>query len=216
MENIIDYMSSLFIRFDYKIISSKDGLIFLCHNKHHDYWILYTTESLDYDCQLNILEKANEFFLQNKEAEKNTTLLIILKVSTVNENILNKTIEMENDPFYFKKYVLLYTEKGWKSYNKLHIDNIEEFLLKKETFESLKTEAVSGEIGPYHLVYSIAHKLPFLMLNVMPTNSSVFSNKYVPSNKAYDDMYKWLKKVNLDDMENNIEQFINNELEYNE
>lgn len=211
METMINYIHSIFKQFNYQNIGEEQDLIFMKHNLFHDYWILHTTTQFDLNSQLTIADKAQKAFEGIKEAEKNTTLLILWEVDKKDNSVLNRIIEIENDQFYFKKYVLLYSKNDWDDCKAMNIDDIQKILMDKKTFEKLKNEICGNDIGKYHLLYAIAHKLPFLMIDVTHTDDSLYSNKYIPSNEQEREIYDWAISINIDDMED----YINKEVEYN-
>ena len=120
----------------------------------------------------------------------------MLKVRQISEDILDTIIEIENDPFYFKKYVLAYTtESSKETIEKFSPENFSPMLMQPKSFKALKDEADSS--GPYHLLYSIAHKLPFLMTDVQVHDTTLLSNQYTPSEELQD-TFIWMQSINLD------------------
>ena len=120
----------------------------------------------------------------------------MLEVEQISEGILDTIIEIENDPFYFKKYVLAYTTKSSKeTIEKISPENFSSMLMQPKSFKALKDEAEVSD--PYHLLYSIAHKLPFLMTDVQVQDTSLFSNQYIPSEEMLD-AFNWMQSIDLD------------------
>lgn len=138
-----------------------EDLLFLKNNEHEDYWLV----AVGVECYQNqdvLFEKMqSSFYKEYPLAVKNTSLLILYDTET---DLLesNALIEIENDPLYFKKYVLCYTEE---SYNKLidmlKGDSVADLAMNNEVFTSMMNENV---FGPASLLYSIMHKLPFIPL----------------------------------------------------
>lgn len=91
-----------------------------------------------------------------------------IDLTTVDESI----IEIENDPYYFKKYVLAYTQDSSQQlFNLLSKDysgiSLSDIMMMPKSFSKLQEENV---FGPYHLLYSLAHKVPFLAMDIKPKN----------------------------------------------
>lgn len=191
------FIIGLFTRFNYEVVKEADGLSFIKHKDYADFWIIKdAVNAFKLEEQETIADKAKTTFNQYREAEKNTSLLVLLEVEQISEDILDTIIEIENDPFYFKKYVLAYTTKSSKeTIEKFSPENFSSMLMQPESFKALKDEADSS--GPYHLLYSIAHKLPFLMTDVQVQDTSLLSNQYTPSEELQD-TFKWMQSINLD------------------
>lgn len=146
------------------------NFIVLKHSVYNDFWIL--TSEFD----INELQKQLSAVYEDNvcseypSALKNTSLLYVKNQNTVNlDKEDNCIIEIENNPYHFKKYVLAYTDAAFNNFIKLFEIRENEFsiskeLMKKDNFEKLKEE---NSFGPYHLLYSIAHKLPFAVIDVV-------------------------------------------------
>lgn len=196
------FIIGLFTQFNYEVVKEADGLSFIKHKDYADFWIIKdAVDEFKLEEQETIanMVNANEEkspFHQRIEAEKNTSLLVLLKVRQISEDILDTIIEIENDPFYFKKYVLAYTtESSKETIEKFSPENFSPMLMQPKSFKALKDEADSS--GPYHLLYSIAHKLPFLMTDVQVHDTTLLSNQYTPSEELQD-TFIWMQSINLD------------------
>lgn len=209
---MIKYIHSLFLQSNYEDMLHVKDCICMKHKLYKDYWILYATENFDLESQIDLLEWSNSVLSNIKEAEKNTTLLILWKLDNdkIDVNITNKIIEIENDRFYFKKYVLVYNQICLDAYKKLNIDNIQEALMSNINFEKLKEESAKNGFGAYHLLYSIAHKLPFLMTSVTHKDPSLYNDTFKPTNLNERELYNWVTSIKLEDIEEYINEQINN------
>ena len=218
MENITDFLCTCFKTYGYEIIKSSQeyNFIVLKHKTYNDFWVL----SSEFD--INERQKQISTFYENHvcskypSALKNTSLLYVRKQDAV---VLDKEdkciIEIENNPYHFKKYVLAYTDVVFDAF--VHTfkatDNgfsISKELMEKDNFEKLKEER---SFGQYHLLYSIAHKLPFAVVDVvqkkfdsgMPTFSEE-EKAIVESFDRYDD----------NDGVNSMLNILGKEIEYDE
>ena len=146
------------------------NFIVLKHSVYNDFWILTSEFDInERQKQLSAVYNDN-VCSEYPSALKNTSLLYVKKQNTVDLDKEDKCIiEVENNPYHFKKYVLAYTDAAFNNFMKLFEIRRSEFsiskeLMKKDNFEKLKEE---NTFGPYHLLYSIAHKLPFAVIDVM-------------------------------------------------
>lgn len=192
------FIVGLFKHFNYEILEfdKTDNISFIRHCNYKDFWIIVNAEEeFKLEDQETIAEKAKTIFAQFKEAEKNTSLLVLLQVKQINERISDTIIEIENDPFYFKKYVLAYTESSKETIEKYCIESFSSILMQPNNFQALKDEADISD--PYHLLYSIAHKLPFLMTDVQIQDITLLSNQYSPSEELQD-AFNWMQSIDFD------------------
>ena len=192
------FIIGLFKQFNYEEVGGADDISFIKHKNYADFWIIVNAvDAFKLEDQETIAEKAKTtIFNQQKEAEKNTSHHVLLEVEQISEGILDTIIEIENDPFYFKKYVLAYTTKSSKeTIEKISPENFSSMLMQPKSFKALKDEAEVSD--PYHLLYSIAHKLPFLMTDVQVQDTSLFSNQYIPSEEMLD-AFNWMQSIDLD------------------
>lgn len=110
--------------------------------------------------QITGLENGNEI-------KKNTSFIILIKLNENSEkkNIQEDILDLEEDKYFFKKYVITYLKDEVDSfYNKLkEYDNIINFMEKNlndtDKFEKFK---VSNEISYYSLILKIYIKIPHL------------------------------------------------------
>lgn len=172
METITDFLFTCFKTYGYEIHWRCQDLNFIVlkHSVYNDFWILTSEFDInERQKQLSAVYNDN-VCSEYPSALKNTSLLYVKKQNTVDLDKEDKCIiEVENNPYHFKKYVLAYTDAAFNNFIKLFEIRKNEFsisneLMKKDNFEKLKEE---NSFGPYHLLYSIAHKLPFAVIDVM-------------------------------------------------
>lgn len=172
METITDFLFTCFKTYGYEIHWRCQDLNFIVlkHSVYNDFWILTSEFDInERQKQLSAVYNDN-VCSEYPSALKNTSLLYVKKQNTVDLDKEDKCIiEVENNPYHFKKYVLAYTDAAFNNFIKLFEIRKKEFsiskeLMKKDNFEKLKEE---NSFGPYHLLYSIAHKLPFAVIDVM-------------------------------------------------
>lgn len=199
METITDFLFTCFKTYGYEIHWRCQDLNFIVlkHSVYNDFWILTSEFDInERQKQLSAVYNDN-VCSEYPSAFKNTSLLYVKKQNIVDLDKEDKCIiEVENNPYYFKKYVLAYTDVAFNNFIKLFEIRKNEFsiskeLMKKDNFEKLKEE---NSFGPYHLLYSIAHKLPFAVIDVMlkkfDSGEPVFTEEedtIVESRSSYDE-----------------------------
>ena len=114
---MIDLILNEFGIANYHLLKNKEGKFLLTNEANSDFWIILS----DYDIAVDKQQELFEFYRQEMKeystAEKNTSILILKCISHFDEEIKAWAVETENDKYYFKKYVLLYTQKAWDSLN---------------------------------------------------------------------------------------------------
>lgn len=147
---------------DYTILREEDGLVYLKHQDYEEYWIVSFSE-FNLENQSELYSHFLELFAERYPTiKKNTSLVIIEEDGRKSDDDI---VSIENDPYLFKKYYLAYNEDNAEGLERLltqvdgDLKKVEDLMVKPESFSHLKDEA---EGGVYHLLYSIAHKLPFL------------------------------------------------------
>lgn len=162
METFIDFIRKQFEENGYYVLGTiHNDVLFLKNKKHEDYWLI----ALSLECYQNqdnlFQEMQSSFYKEYPLAVKNTSLLILYDTDT---DLLegNTLIEIENDPLYFKKYVLVYTEDTYKELKDiLGGVFVSDLAMNNEMFTRMMNEE---DLGPTTLLYSIMHKLPFIQL----------------------------------------------------
>lgn len=157
----MDFILQLFTSNGYEMIPQPDRNkpMFFKNHKHDDYWLV--AESLEsYRHQAELYEWfSNDLGKRFPLAEKNTSLLLL--VDTDRQQGEYDEVEIENDPLYFKKYVLPYTQNSLKEIKEKiansHDKTFEHLIMSNDTFEAVR----NGD-GYAELLYTIVHKLPFI------------------------------------------------------
>lgn len=146
---------------DYKIYSLKENDNFL---------IVITKDDLSkiLDEQINLFVKCKQAVNQ-PEFDKNANLLVLNKVVTIDSVKKDDFLKIEEDPYYFKKSIIYYTEQELNKLNETIgefdvLEFIEISILKEEVFEQHKNHFDKNHYQS--LLYRIAHKLPFIKINI--------------------------------------------------
>lgn len=175
---MIDLIKNIFISYGYyntELVSS-DLTLYSGSSNREEYWLL-----ANIDAETDVLKKQRDFFdecaahVDSPSLEKNTSLLLIWETSgqLSLEDLKKKIMQIEEDPYFFKKYVLHYSlEQKNKFLKELRdkplIDFLTEKLISQETFQDYKNEKL-GKVANMtwqSLTFRIAIKIPFINVNI--------------------------------------------------
>ncbi|WP_426480844.1 ABC-three component system middle component 1 [Chryseobacterium sp. R2ACT005] len=140
------------------------------------YWLVTEEENLT-----TVIDKQSDYFeqcrgiLNNEWFDKNANLLILHKVDEINEKFHKLVLKVEEDPYLFKKQVLLYKDAEVQKLNE--ILNTENITLKEFLDQNLLIDKVyeihKNQINNNNwesLIYRIAQKIPIIRLNISRSN----------------------------------------------
>lgn len=145
--------------------------------------------------------------------DKNATLIIFTThEASVKKNVMNQAISIEEDPYFFKKQVLLIPEKevpiiasNFAEHKDRYIAYIQNLISDTERFNeftSLNMFGLSGKGIEYSFVAKLYEKLPFLALLVAPSNQEILQHK-IDEKLAEEQLVECEKLLKLD--VNNLE-----------
>lgn len=163
MEHLIDLIRIEFGLAQYHPID-ENGLLWQ-HGEYNDFWVIceivdeYQLEEL----QERIYGELETLRKNLPKSEKSTSLLILHHLNNAGEKNLQQVIEGENNVYYFKKYIIQYTSDEWIAAKDLLLEyhrGLGQLLMQPNVFEQIR----SNENSPYKLLYTVAHKLPFVMM----------------------------------------------------
>lgn len=167
MENINELILTEFSQAGYSVIGEIEHSPILANEAKSDFWMIFGDFDKNEDAQLALCEKYRHVADSYPAADKNVSVLILKKVEHVGDEERQWAVEIENDKFFFKKYVLLYTGEAFaKMQDEILVDtekNLSDYLCDRNVFEQLKKETPGGA---YTLLYGIAHKLSFLLVKM--------------------------------------------------
>lgn len=142
----------------------------------YNFWLVIETDDLKL-----VLENQSSYFETAKEVlksewfDKNANLLILYKTDSDFTIDKNQLIEIEENPYLFKKQILIYKsselqnlseaiEKSGTTTKKF----FETKLMSNTTFEKHKNNVNNNDFES--LLYRVAHKIPFLNMKVIQKN----------------------------------------------
>lgn len=139
------------------------------------YWLIIETDNLNHviENQSNYFEQARNR-INNEWFDKNVSLLILHKVEDF-DNIQSLVLEIEENPYLFKKQVILYREIERENLNRAieaEENTIKNFIENKILDEAIfKIHKENINNNDYEsLLYRLAHKIPFIKLNIIQEN----------------------------------------------
>lgn len=139
------------------------------------YWLIIETDIL-----INVIENQANYFeeakkmINNEWFDKNVNLLILHRVENF-ENIQSLVLEIEEDPYLFKKQIILYKDSEVEKLNQALEqqqqsikDFIENKILEEEVFKKHKENINNNDYES--LLYRLVHKIPLINLNIVQEN----------------------------------------------
>lgn len=151
-----------------------EDVLFLKNNEHEDYWLVAVGVESYQNQDILFEEMQSSFYKECPLAVKNTSLLILYDtdIDLLESNTL---IEIENDPLYFKKYVLCYTNGSFEDLAvMLQESSVADLAMEDDMFDRMLKET---NLGTASLLYGIMHKLPFISVkgqNADRDNQEIF------------------------------------------
>ncbi|WP_312365269.1 ABC-three component system middle component 1 [Sphingobacterium sp.] len=142
-----------------------------------NYWVIAQYDGDDIN---NVLNDQIELFVKTKELvqestfDKNVNLLVLNKVPKLEDVKFDNLLNIEENPYHFKKSILYYTDEELKNLNaRIGESNvltaIETLILKNEIFEQHKTNFDANSFES--LIYRIAIKIPFIRIGITKANN---------------------------------------------
>lgn len=142
-----------------------------------NYWVIAQYDGNDIN---NVLEDQIELFVKTKELvkestfDKNVNLLILNKVLKLEDVKFDNLLQIEENPYHFKKSILYYTDEELKNLKAVigesnALTSLESLILRDEIFEQHKTSFDTNSFES--LIYRIAIKIPFIKIRITQTNN---------------------------------------------
>jgi len=163
-----DFILGEFAHNDYTLLGKvQDDAHFLTHNEYDDYWLVAEGYGC-YEKQEELYQGLYEKFGSEYPLfEKNTSLLILHDCEDGSLDS-SRLIDIENNPLYFKKYVLCYMNDSYMELAAMLQDSsVADLAMKDDVFDRMLKET---ELGAVSLLYGIMHKLPFISVKGQNTD----------------------------------------------
>ena len=171
-----------------------------------------------------VIEVANYFRecdVYVPDMDKNTSLIYCVKKDIYSDELDKIKVKIEDDPFYFKKYVFAYSEAQADEFKKLCRQHgqsaselIQTYILDTDNFNNFKKNGDNEKI--YKLVSELLIKIPIIPIN-FESNGEIksVSDYMLDIQKCSDDEIERLDYIieTLNDSQGNIEQLLDKVLE---
>ena len=171
-----------------------------------------------------VIEIAN-YFRENDiyvpDMDKNTSLIYCVKRDIKSNKLDELKVKIEDDPFYFKKYVFVYNDAQADEFKKLCIQYgqtasklLQTYILDTENFNKFKKNGDNEKI--YKLVSELLIKIPIIPINFESRGEIKSVSDYMLDiQKCNNDERERLDCIIeiLNDSQGNIEQLVDKVLE---
>lgn len=151
-------------------IENIDGFSFYKKIKENNkrFLIVYETNSLqEVDYYNNTIKDIIPIEIKSEPAfERNSDLIILLKLNNLGDFNTHeqKIFAIEEDPYYFKKYVLYYSEEEKNILENKSINDLREVILNRDLFNAYKKNPNYPSLYSFSARFFI--KVPFLHVPV--------------------------------------------------
>lgn len=115
--------------------------------------------------------------LYESEMEKNTSLVVCVNRDVDSEKLTKEAIAIEDNPYYFKKYLFAYHDNDNKKFEQLkkeyeckqNIEFIQKYVINSKNFEAFKDNLSNNET--YKLISDLLVKLPVISIGFSKTET---------------------------------------------
>lgn len=173
---MIDLISKIFESAGIEKKSNTDFNVYIL-KLQKNYWVVITYDGYKIN---NVLNDQIEIFvkvkglIQEPTFDKNVNLLILNKVETLGEVNFDNLLQIEDNPYHFKKSILYYTAEELANLNAKIGESdilpaIESLILKDQIFEKHKTDFDANSFES--LLYRMVIKIPIIKIKITQTNN---------------------------------------------
>ncbi|OBR92675.1 hypothetical protein CLRAG_23810 [Clostridium ragsdalei P11] len=185
-------------------------------------------ENADFDeLQILVYKGIKELIVQEPAVDKNTSWIIGIECKDNYDNIMNKILSIEENPYYFKKMLCPYLTKEVSEFSDeiKCCSNYIEYMMQETKKVSRFAAFHDGKDSAYDLLMRLLIKLPIIKLKIEKENdlrSLADDIKLAVQEKGLNEIYEFLKediekKTNMiDDNINDLHDLYYREDEKNE
>jgi len=153
------------------------------------------------DFMIDVVTSFKETTIYKTEMDKNTSLVFGVE-RDISSTKLNKVrVEIEDDPYYFKKYVFSFTEAEAKQFYQLSkqyslsdIEVIQKYILDTKNFTEFKDNYENKEI--YRMISDLLIKIPVIPISFQEKEKIKAVEQYMEETNTYESE----KMKNLDNI----------------
>lgn len=216
---IKDFIHEALESHNFTEIQSKENITFFKkeNNDYQRYVIIFEATSLENAPTINnlIIENTPKDFINSPSFNKNTDLIITLSLPSLSDFKINesKILEIEENVYQFKKYILYYSEGESELLNGKKFKDLQNILSNHNAFKEYKNSPLNPSL--YSLAARIFIKLPFLEMpiqneEILPIEMQI---ENLVKEKELEFLYNTLNSYNnVSANENLIKELIDEEL----
>ena len=211
---MLNKLNQIFQDNGFEVVKNNDDLKIFKRNDNEkfEYFLLVQSTNIT-----NVLEEKQLQYLktlkdtiQDKEVDKNSTLLICFEseILPLNSEIYKEILKIEEDPYFFRKLVLPYTQEQI-----CFLDNPDEFgniIKDTDKFEEFKVACKNRDLtnSQYEIISQLYIKLPFFKLPTVSNVKNIVLDEYKRSlSDEETKTLEFLEKTNIDDIVDNDDFF---------
>ncbi|MEJ6979753.1 ABC-three component system middle component 1 [Pedobacter sp. P351] len=139
-----------------------------------EFWVVLTQDCEDVLREQSQLYKSCKKLNDQPELDKNISLIIPMRVEDEAQckSLKSDTLRIEEDVYFFKKHVLIYSNRELSDFRELQGDKqtndyLTKVITQQSCFEVYKVDP--RKLQWQSLVYRVANKIPFIQLKIKVT-----------------------------------------------
>lgn len=163
-----------------------------------------------------VMQQVPDSLVREPSFSKNCDLVLIHKISDLSDfkAIEESALEIEEDPYHFKKYFFYYSSVEERAATSKNFDDFKNIIVDKAEFNSYKTNPIKGNF--YSLAARLYIKLPFLAVPYSKRDMEPLVDT-VTSRVKENGLFELFRKISSSDLKQDIEkiaqELISEELE---
>lgn len=211
---MLNEISSIFNTYGFVTVINDDELNIVRrdNDEKFEYFVIVLLNDLNdvlETKQLSYLKHLKES-IHDKEVDKNSTLLICLKSESLplETGIYKKILAIEEDPYYFRKLVLPYTQLQLELLKTIY--DYDSIIKSPDAFEVFRNECKEKNLtnSIYEIVSQLYIKLPFFKLPIVSEAKNILLDEYVHSlDENESKVLGFVKAMPLDEITDSEEFF---------
>ena len=152
------------------------------------------------------IDVLKEYYV-GSDYKKNTSLIVLVKADSVFDEykLSNKIYDIEESPYFFKRYVILYTDKQMKLIENINVGQYQSILSDKKKFVDYKkskkgednfNSKLKNDVLIYDIISKLYIKIPFLVYKFDGDDKLPILAECI--NEALDDKQKKIRDILID------------------
>lgn len=168
---MLDLLKKIYEQYEFEVNRNVYNILFSAKENREYYLTVQYTENeferfYDSEKSVNLINFFNKLKKNKSDYEKNTSLIVCLKLSNIQEitvSLKNIILNIEEDEYFFRKYVIIYTENSIKNidYNKSIREQLHDIVKREGMMNEYQKNCYFSE--EFFLAMQLFVKLPFLM-----------------------------------------------------